>query len=147
MKNRMPLLLALVCLMGANTMFAADVTLEITGNDQMQFSTKALEVNSGDNVTLVFTNVGKLPVTVMGHNLVILKAGQDMQAFAMAAMQAKDHDYIPQDKLDAILATTRMLGPGESDTITFTAPEPGQYKYLCTFPGHFGIMNGILNVK
>ena len=141
------LLLTGALLSAALPVFAGDVAIEITGNDQMQFSSKAFEVSSGDTVTLTFKNVGTLPVMVMGHNLVILKAGNPIAPFATAAMQAKDQGYIPQGLADQILAHTKLLGPGEEEIITFTAPAPGTYNYLCSFPGHFGIMNGIMTVK
>ncbi|MDE0837988.1 MAG: plastocyanin/azurin family copper-binding protein [Kiritimatiellae bacterium] len=40
-----------------------------------------------------------------------------------------------------------MLGPGEEDVVTFTAPAAGTYNYLCTFPGHYAVMNGVMTVK
>ena len=40
-----------------------------------------------------------------------------------------------------------MIGGGESDTITFTAPKKGSYTYICTFPGHYGLMKGVLIVS
>ncbi|MEM8868618.1 MAG: plastocyanin/azurin family copper-binding protein, partial [Verrucomicrobiota bacterium] len=83
----------------------------------------------------------------MGHNVVFLKSDVDTNAFVTAAAKAPDYDYIPQDKLDEILATTNLLGPGESDTIEFTAPEPGEYTYVCSFPAHlFAGMVGVMEV-
>ncbi len=141
--------LILAALTAAPLAFAADVKLEITGNDQMQFSTKTLEVTSGDKVTLVFKHIGQLPVVAMGHNVVILKAGTPIPTVATKAMVAKESGYIPQDPETKalILAYTKTIGGGESDTITFTAPEPGDYPYFCSFPGHFSIMSGVLKVK
>ena len=47
-----------------------------------------------------------------------------------------------------VIAFTKLLGPDESDTITFTAPkESGAYEYVCTFPGHFAMMRGTMKVK
>ena len=126
---------------------AADVTVTLEGNDKMQFNKKAFEVTSGDNVTLIFKNVGTLPKVAMGHNVVILKAGVAYAPFATAAISAAAHDYIPQDQKDKILAMSKLLGPGEVDTITFTAPAAGSYNFVCTFPGHFALMNGVMTVK
>lgn len=127
----------------------AQTKLELTGNDQMQFSAKTLEVTSGDQVTLSFKHIGQLPAVAMGHNVVILKAGTSVPAFAGKCATAKDTGYIPQDAESkaAVVAHTKLLGGGESDTITFTAGEPGAYPYICTFPGHFAIMQGVLTVK
>ena len=46
-----------------------------------------------------------------------------------------------------MIAHTDMVGGGESSTITFTAPAAGEYPYICSFPGHFGLMTGKLIVK
>jgi azurin len=143
------LVLILTALVAAPFALAEDVKLELTGNDQMQFSVKALEVTEGQKVTLSFKHIGQLPVVAMGHNVVILKPGTELPAFAAKCAPAKDHGYIPQDEDSKalIIAHTKMLGGGESDEITFTAPAPGAYPFLCTFPGHFAIMQGVLTVK
>jgi azurin len=143
------LVLILTALVAAPFALAEDVKLELTGNDQMQFSVKALEVTEGQKVTLSFKHIGQLPVVAMGHNVVILKPGTELPAFAAKCAPAKDHGYIPQDEESKalIIAHTKMLGGGESDEITFTAPAPGAYPFLCTFPGHFAIMQGVLTVK
>lgn len=127
----------------------ADTKLELTGNDQMQFNAKTLEATAGEKVTLSFKHIGTLPVVAMGHNVVILKPGTSVPAFAAKCAPAKDTGYLPQDAESkaAVVAHTKLLGGGESDTIEFTPTEPGTYPYICTFPGHFAIMQGILTVK
>jgi len=43
---------------------------------------------------------------------------------------------------------TRLVDPEGSESLVFTAPtEPGQYPYICTVPGHWRIMNGIMTVE
>ena len=68
----------------------AQTKLELTGNDQMQFSAKTLEVITGEKVTLNFKHIGQLPVVAMGHNVVILKPGTSVPAFAGKWASAKD---------------------------------------------------------
>lgn len=140
--------LSALCL--ASPLLAQEKKLELTGNDQMQFNTKTLEVTAGEKVSLTFKHIGVLQKVAMGHNVVILKAGTPIPAFATKAMQAAATDYIPADEESkkVIVAHTKVLGGGESQTITFTAPaEAGDYPYLCTFPGHFALMQGVLKVK
>jgi azurin len=139
----------ILALLAAPCAFAADTKLELTGNDQMQFNTKTLEVTSGDKVTLSFKHIGKLPAVAMGHNVVILKPGTVVPSFSAKCAPAKDTGYIPQDAESkaAIVAHTKLIGGGESDTVTFTAGEPGAFPFVCTFPGHFAIMQGVLTVK
>jgi len=116
-------------------------TWTVEGNDQMKFDTELIRVKAGELVTLLFKNVGQLPKESMGHNLVVLKPGTDVATFGSEAVSAADNDYIPKTSLSSIIVYTKLLGPGEEDTITFTL-EKGVYPYLCSFPGHFGIMQG-----
>ncbi len=128
----------------------AEITkIEITGNDQMQFNTKAFEVTAGEEIQLSFKHIGQLPAVAMGHNVVILKPDTDIPAFAAKCAPAKDSEYIPQDpeSLEQVVAHTALLGGGEEDEITFTAPEAGEYPFICSFPGHFAIMQGVMTVK
>jgi azurin len=128
---------------------AQDAKIEITGNDQMQFNTKAFTVTEGQKVVLSFKHIGQLPALAMGHNFVILNSGTAVPAFATKCAPAKDTGYIPQDEESKkqMVAHTKMLGGGESDEITFTAPAAGDYPFICTFPGHFAIMQGVMTVK
>ena len=129
--------------------FAQDAKIEITGNDQMQYNIKAFEVTEGQKVVLSFKHIGQLPAIAMGHNVVILKSGTAVPAFATKCAPAKDTGYIPQDEESKkqIVAHTKMLGGGESEEITFTAPAAGDYPFICSFPGHFAIMQGVMTVK
>lgn len=128
---------------------AAQTKVEITANDQMQFNIKAFEVTAGEKVTLSLKHIGQLPAVAMGHNVVILTAGTAVPAFATKCAPAKDTGYIPQDEESKkeMVAHTKLLGGGESDEITFTAPAAGDYPFICTFPGHFAIMQGVMTVK
>ena len=123
--------------------------LEMTGNDRMKYNLEAFSVSAGSLVKLNFRNVGKMPKAAMGHNVVFLKAGVDSGAFAAAAAAARDSEYIPTKLEDQILAYTKLLGPGESDTIEFTAPlANGDYEFLCSFPAHlFAGMRGVMTVE
>lgn len=128
---------------------AQDAKIEITGNDQMQYNIKEFEVTEGQKVVLSFKHIGQLPAAAMGHNVVILKPGTVIPAFSAKCVTAKDNQYIPTDdeSKKQIIAHTKMLGGGESDEVTFTAPAPGDYPFFCSFPGHFAIMQGVLTIK
>ena len=79
-----------------------------------------------------------------------VRAGTDLQAFVVAAAEAVTTDYIPGGAHKAsVLAATKLLGPKERDTATFTAPTaPGRYEFICSFPGHFQVgMRGVLIVQ
>ncbi|WP_224488464.1 azurin [Robertkochia flava] len=118
----------------------------ITGDDMMKYSTREIRVKAGEPVTLTLKHIGKLDIKVMGHNWVLLKQGTDLVGFASKASAAADNNYIPAETED-VIAHTKMLGGGESDTITFDAPAPGTYQFLCSFPGHFAQMQGTFIVE
>lgn len=115
--------------------------IEITGDDQMKFDKTLFKVKAGQDVKLTLKNIGKLPAASMAHNVVILKPGTDVQAFGMAAATSKENEHIPADMTSDVLAKTKLLGPGESDNISFKL-DKGVYDFICTFPGHFGTMKG-----
>ena len=121
----------------------------ITGNDTMQFDLKTIEAKAGEKIELTFKNVGKIPKIAMGHNLVVLKKGISAIAFGQKAMGAGANatNALPDSVKGDTIAATKLLGPAESETITFTVAEAGDYEYVCTFPGHFAMMRGVLKIK
>lgn len=123
-------------------------TITITGNDAMRFSVTEITAAPGQKLRLTLRNIGSMPKAAMGHNLVVLQAGTDAQAYSTAAIQAKATDYLPPALGDQVLAATKMLGPGESDTIEFTLPAtPGVYPFVCSFPAHYlAGMKGVIRV-
>ena len=58
----------------------------------------------------------------------------------------KEKEYIP-DGGNQVIVHTKLIGGGESDTITFDAPEKGTYEFICSFPGHYMSMKGKLIIK
>ena len=123
-------------------------TVEITANDQMKFSVTSIEAKPGEELHVVLTNAGSMPKEAMAHNWVLLKAGSDVMAFSAAAASARDKDYIPDSLKDQIIAKIDLLGPKKTGEVTFKAPEqPGEYPFLCSFPGHAALMKGTLVVK
>lgn len=116
-------------------------------SDQIAYNRYRLEVPAGaQTIELTIEHRGKLPASAMGHNIVILEPSTDPQAVAQAATTAKDDGYIPAKYSDAIIAHTKMVGGGESDTVSFPAPKEGSCTYICTFPGHAAVMQGTLVV-
>ncbi|MCC9041463.1 azurin [Myroides sp. M-43] len=120
------------------------VQITINAGDDMKFDQSEIRVPVGEKVTLTLKHTGKMEKAIMGHNWVLLKPGTDMTAFATDAAQAADTDYIPAKDSDKIVAHTKTLGGGQSETIEFTITEAGTYDFLCTFPAHFALMQGKL---
>lgn len=115
--------------------------ITVQADDKMRFDVTAFEARPGQRIQITFKNIGTTPKFSMGHNLVVLDkqiTEQNIQAkFLDPAATEAAHDYVPQNDKN-VLAHTKLLGPNETDTVTFTAPQvPGQYLYVCSFPGHY----------
>lgn len=118
-----------------------EIVIEPDGN-KMAFATTEITVKAGQEVRLVFDNTATSPA--MKHNVVIVEAADDIQRVGQAAMS--EQDYVPDD--DAIVAYTPLADPGEKVEVTFTAPDtPGDRPFICTFPGHYMSMQGIMRVQ
>jgi len=118
--------------------------------ERMLFSNRQFSVRPGQPVKLVFTNPD-----ATDHNLVLVRPGTLAEVGMAANEMARDpknatSDFIPAGKQDLILAATPMIGPTRTSLVhvlRFEAPtEPGVYPYVCTFPGHWIVMNGTMVV-
>ena len=124
----------------ADVAVSNEISLE--GSDLMQFNATLFRVKAGEPIKLHFANVGEMPKESMGHNVVVVQPGTDLAAFGGEAIKAVDSEYIPVTFASSIVAHTKLLGPGETDEIEFTLDEAGVYPFLCSFPGHYGAMQG-----
>ncbi|MBL4817192.1 azurin [Shewanella sp.] len=129
---------------------ANECELTISANDAMQFDTKELSVPAScKEVTLTLTHSGQLPKAAMGHNWVLTKAA-DMQAVANDGMGAGvDKNYV-KDGDTRVIAHTDVVGGGSSSSITFSTEGMSAseaYKFFCSFPGHWAIMQGSFIIK
>ena len=139
--------LVLLLVAFAPAAFAKTCKVAIGSNDAMQFDTAEIKI-AGDctKVELTLKHTGKMPVTAMGHNWVLAKTA-DVRSLAIAGQRAPAaDDYLPKD--DArIIAHTRLVGGGESTTVTFATAKlqkGGDYTFFCSFPGHWNVMKGKL---
>ncbi len=124
-----------------------DVTFTLTVvPGQLKFDQTALTVAPGQLVQLVFVNPD-----VMQHNFILGVPGALDQIGAAADQmlttgEAVALQYVPQSSL--VLFASPLVNPGQTVTVQFRAPtQPGAYPYLCTFPGHWRLMNGVLTVS
>ncbi len=116
----------------------------------MKYTVEQFAVKVGQPVKIVFTNPD-----ATDHNMVFVQPGA-MEEVGMAANEmARDpknanSDFIPKSKRQQILHASKMIGPTRKSQIhvfRFQAPtQPGIYPYVCTFPGHWVVMNGIMVV-
>jgi len=124
----------------------------IQADDKMRYDVTAFDASPGQKVSVTIKNIGTTPKFSMGHNFVLLdrtlNAGNVQSAFLDKASTEASHDYVPPGAKE-VLAHSKLLGPGESETVTFHAPYiPGDYLYLCSFPGHYSQgTKGFMTVK
>jgi azurin len=123
--------------------------IAITANDTMKFDTTEIHAKPGEALAVTLTNTGTVPKFSMGHNWVLLTPDADLVGFAADGAMAAVTNYIPDSFKDKVLASTKLLGPKESDTALFYAPKaPGKYPFICAFPGHMQVgMKGFLIVE
>ena len=111
------------------------------------FDVTRFTVKPGQPVRIDFINPD-----ATAHNLVIVKPGATEEVGLAANEMAKDPETVKSGqflpKSNKVLYHTSMLQPESAESLRFTAPKTtGQYPYLCTFPGHWVIMKGVMVVK
>ncbi|AYN69697.1 dehydrogenase [Euzebyella marina] len=116
-----------------------------TVTNEMKFNVSEIVVEAGKQVTINFSNTD-----FMQHNLVIVQKGEKEKVGAAAdklavAPNGAEMNYVPE--MSEVLYATAIVNPEESATLSFVAPtEPGEYPFICTFPGHWRIMQGVMKV-
>jgi azurin len=128
---------------------AAPQKVEVTVNDQIRYSAKTIDAKVGVPIEITLRHTGKIPKANMSHNMVILKPGSMVAMISARCVGAKDKNYVADDAETkaAVVVASPQLGPGESYVLRFTPTQAGEYPFLCTYPGHFGEMNGVIVVK
>jgi azurin len=133
------------------SVFAEEAEITITADKlQLIYDTKEFTVKAGQKVKLTLVNPADSQ-NLQPHNLILLKPGKLGAMIATVNDPAKlsDPNWInnPVPESEDILHHTKLLKPGETETLEFTAPaEAGDYPFLCSYIGHAAIMNGIMKV-
>jgi len=135
--------LALVSTLFAGAAFGKTCEVTVEGSDAMSYNIKTIATDGCKEVKLTLKHAGKLPKAAMGHNLVITAESEMQKTIAAATKAGPAKDYSPGT--DGVIAATKLVGGGESDTVTFSTAklkEGTKYKFFCTFPGHSALMQG-----
>jgi azurin len=113
---------------------------------EMKFNKTLITAKAGSQLTIDFENPD-----FMQHNLVVGKIGS-LETIGKAADElARDpkgaeQNFVP--KISEIIVATRLVDPNGKESLVFTVPnEPGEYPFVCTVPGHWRLMNGIIKVE
>lgn len=123
---------------------SAEVELLLEAAPGMKFKQTYLSVKAGAKVSLTFRNPDD-----MQHNFLLTTPGNWKkvgEAAGRMGLKGLAKGYIPD--LDEVIVHTELVEPGAEDVIYFTAPsEPGTYTFICTVPGHYMSMKGVLIVE
>ena len=110
----------------------------------VRFETTRFDVAAGASVELTFSNE-----CVMPHNLVILQPDAEPAVIAAVntmGLEGMEKNFVPV--VPGIVAATKLLAPTKKEVLIFRAPEKeGEYPYVCTFPGHWFTMRGVMRVR
>ncbi len=110
----------------------------------IRFETTRFDVTAGARVTLTLSND-----CVMPHNLILIKPEAEpalVAAVNTMGLEGMDKHFVPD--VPGIIAATKLLQPFSKEQLSFSAPEAeGDYPYVCTFPGHWFTMRGVMRVR
>lgn len=124
---------------------AVTINLNVVEHE-MKFDKESISVKAGQQVTLHFTNPD-----FMQHNFVLIQPGTLEKVGAAADALARDpkgaeQNYVP--KMKEVIIATKLVDPEGRETLVFNAPtKPGEYPFVCTVPGHWRLMNGVMIVE
>jgi azurin len=124
---------------------ALAITLGVISG-QMKFTQTTITARPGQAVEITLNNTDDMP-----HNLVIFTRGTfadyEKELFgSLNEPNAQLRGFVPDSP--NVLVASRLLNAGESTVVTFDAPtEPGEYPFVCSFPGHWATMRGVLRVE
>lgn len=120
-----------------------ELTVRLGTVPGLQYSVTDMTIKAGTKVRWIFSNQDDMP-----HNCLIVMPGtaNDVGEAALAmGVKGMSAQYIPAT--NKVLYHTKLMQPGTSEAIFFVAPEvPGVYQYVCTYPGHYSVMQGVIRV-
>ena len=120
--------------------------IRVEAGKNLTFATRSITVKAGEPIKLTFMNPDVVP-----HNWVLLKPGSLAKVGELVNKIISDPDaanrhYVPES--DDVLAYSDIVPAGQDFSIFLRAPKkPGRYPYLCSFPGHWMVMNGQMIVE
>ena len=108
----------------------------------LTYDVTEIRMKTGERIVIRYDNASD-----MAHNIVVVKSEADINPVGLAGIMAQSTEFIPESESDRILAYSSLANPGDTVYVDFTAPGPGVYPFICTFSGHFTIMQGRIIVE
>ncbi len=128
---------------GRSLLAEAAGTVEIRSSGvSLNYDVTEIRMRAGERLVIRYVNAGDL-----AHNLVIVRSEADIEPVGLAALATPAGDPAHGPEGHRVLAATPLAQPGETVFLEFTPPGPGVFPYVCTFSGHFTMMQGRLVVE
>lgn len=117
----------------------------------LRFDTESFTVKAGQKVKLTLVNPEN-SINLQPHNLLVIEPGKLEEIGAAANAEMADPTFLSERHAvptsNYVLHHTKLLLPGETETLEFDAPTAaGDYPFLCSYPGHWAAMHGIMTVE
>ena len=140
--------LLLVTLFATSSM-ANDCEIELVGSDMMKYDVTEITLNTSCEKTKInLTHAGKLPISAMGHNIVIVEESNFYKiAEQINFSHGAEKGYLPDS--NEILSISNMVGGGETTTLEIDISKfskDKKYVFFCSFPGHWALMKGKITI-
>ena len=141
----------LLCVLYAfsSTCFAACET-SLSAADNMMFDKRKISVDSScEKFVINFEHKGKMPIAAGGHNVVIIKTKDFNAVVKKIDMKlGAEIGFLPE--IPEVLAKTAIIGGGGRASLSIDISKldkGGSYQFICSFPGHYAVMRGTLEVS
>ena len=141
-------LVILFALVFSSNVYAA-CSLEMSSGDLLKFNKRTLTIDSTcSKFTIYFKHEGTMAVKTFGHNVVIVETKNFDKVKSKVDMKlGEESGYLPE--MSEIIAKTAIVGGGSDTSVTIDATnlsKDSEYMFFCSFPGHYGAMQGPIKV-
>ena len=143
------LFLGVLMLFNISSAYAEECKIVVTASDMMKFDTDEINIDKKcEKIFVTLKHTGNLPVNAMGHNIVFLESNNLQKVISRINMShGIEKGFMPE--MDEVLFKSKMIGGGQETTLEL---DPNifisgkEYIFICSFPGHFALMKGKLNI-
>ena len=127
----------------------AACSLEMSSGDLLKFNKRTLTIDSTcSKFTIYFKHEGEMAAKTFGHNVVIVETKNFDKVKSKIDMKlGEESGYLPD--MSEIIAKTAIVGGGSDTSVTIDATnlsKDSEYMFFCSFPGHYGAMQGPIKV-
>jgi azurin len=124
-----------------STLPVKEIIMNTLGNSmaEMKYDITEIRATAGQKVKITLNN--KATDETMIHNMVIIQPGTAEKVGLGSVDAGLEKEFVVDDP--AVIAHSGLVKPGETTTFEFTAPAtPGEYEFICSYPGHYMMMKG-----